>query len=313
MESGVQDFINRLKKMARHRGKWARRRGIEAYRVYERDIPEHPFIVDVYGSHAHVQLVAPEGEDRLPDAEAVVSGVAGALGISEDCIVIKLRERQKGALQYTRLGRHGEEFAVQEGGHRFLVNLDDHLDTGLFLDHRTTRGLVGDACAGKSFLNLYAYTGAFSVYAACRGARESVSVDTSRTYLDWAARNFAINGVDLGRHRLVRQDVRQYLEQAREEEEKFDVILLDPPTFSNSKTTRADFEVDRDHGELIRECREVLGPGGVLYFSTNKRRFRFDESAVAGWGAKEITGETVPEDFARYRPHRCWRISRSGR
>jgi len=309
----VQDFINRLKKVARHRGKWARRRNISAYRVYERDIPEHPFIVDVYGKHAHVQLVAPDGEEALPDAEQVVQGVADALGLLEADVVVKVRERQKGALQYRRLGRHGEEFVVQEGGHRFLVNLTDHLDTGLFLDHRVTRRLVGDACAGKSFLNLYAYTGAFSVYAACRGARESVSVDTSRTYQDWTARNFAVNGVDLGRHRLVRQDVRKYLREAVDEGESFDIILLDPPTFSNSKTTRADFEVERDHGELIRECRHVLAPGGCVYFSTNKRRFKLNENGLDGLLAVETTEQTVPEDFARQRPHRSWRISRSGR
>jgi 23S rRNA (cytosine1962-C5)-methyltransferase len=309
----LQDFINRLKKVARHRGKWARRRGIAAYRVYERDIPGHPFIVDVYGDQAHVQLVAPDGDQPLPDAVEVVEGVASALGLEADRIAVKLRERQKGALQYTRLGRHGEEFVVQEGGHNFLVNLTDHLDTGLFLDHRITRAVVGDACAEKSFLNLYAYTGAFTVYAACRGARASVSVDTSRTYLDWAARNFTINGVDPGHHRLVRQDVRKYLHEAGEEGETFDIILLDPPTFSNSKTTRADFEVERDHGELIRECRPLLAPGGTLYFSTNKRRFRFNEAGIGGLVAVEITDATIPDDFARYRPHRCWRISRSGR
>ncbi len=310
----IQAFLNRLRKNARHWGKWARRRSIRCYRIYDRDIPEFPFAVDVYGERAHLQEYWRGGEadeqERSAWLAAIRKAAAEALQISLESVILKHRERQRGADQYRKTGSQGEDFIVEEAGHRFIVNLEAYLDTGLFLDHRNTRSLVAERAAGKRFLNLYCYTGSFTVYAAKGGAVASASVDLSNTYLDWARRNFALNGLDLKLHRIVRADAGQYLADAAGKGERFDLIVLDPPSFSNSKRMQGMLDVQRDHASLIAACMAILAPGGELFFSTNLRRFKPDQEALAQWRVEDISGRTIPEDFRNRRIHHCYRITR---
>jgi 23S rRNA (cytosine1962-C5)-methyltransferase len=309
------EFENRVRKSARHWGKWARRRGIECYRVYDRDIPEFAFALDVYGERAHLQEYA-RGHDE-PDADrdawltAVHRAAASALGLDTGRVVLKRRARRHAREQHEKTGRAGEDFVVQEGGHRFLVNLEAYLDTGLFLDHRNTRAMVAAEAARKRFLNLFCYTGSFTVYAAKGGATGSVSVDLSNTHLDWARRNFALNGLDATHHALERADVLRWLDDAVAARREFDLIVLDPPAFSTSKAMTGVLDVQRDHPILLSRCRDLLTPGGVLYFSTNLRTFKCDEGFAPGLYGEEISARTVPEDFRNRRIHRCWRFVRT--
>jgi 23S rRNA (cytosine1962-C5)-methyltransferase len=312
--SSLDDFANRVRKNARHFGKWARRRGIEAYRVYDRDIPEFAFALDVYGARAHLQEYdRAEGEERTgrgARVEAVRDSAAGALGMAPTEIAVKRRAKRHGQEQHEKTGAAGDDFAVMEGGQRFIVNLQAYLDTGLFLDHRNTRAMVQAEARGKRFLNLFCYTGSFTVYAAAAGAASSVSVDLSNTYLDWARRNFALNCIDTRRHLLERADVLRWLEEAAGAGRRFDLIVLDPPAFSASKAMSGVLNIQRDYPALLSGCARLLGDGGALYFSTNLRTFKFDASAAQPLAGEEISGRTVPEDFRNRRVHRCWRMVR---
>lgn len=292
---------NRLRKTARHRRKWARRAGVACYRLYEHDIPEVPLIVDWYAGRLHVADVS--RDDEVLDLDALLHAAATALDVPPDQVYCKRRQRQRGAAQYTPFDRAEARFVVPEGGHRFWVNLSDYLDTGLFLDHRRTRARVQAEAAGARVLNLFAYTGSFTVYAAAGGARRTMTVDLSATYLEWAQANLALNGLTGPQHVFERADVLQWMRAARHRPARYDLIVLDPPTFSNSKRMHATFDVRRDHAALIADARALLAPGGVLYFSTNARRFRLDASI----DADEITD--IPPDFDRRRPHRCWKIT----
>jgi 23S rRNA (cytosine1962-C5)-methyltransferase len=311
----LTEFENRVRKSVRHWGRWARRRGIECYRVYDRDIPEFAFALDVYGERAHLQEYARGAAE--PDAEREQSladvhrAAASALGFTPERVVLKRRARRHAGDQHEKTGRGGEDFVVQEGGHRFWVNLDAYLDTGLFLDHRNTRALVQAEASGKRFLNLFCYTGSFTVYAAKGGAAESVSVDLSNTYLEWARRNFALNGIDANRHRLERADVLRWLDDAVAARRRFDLIVLDSPAFSTSKAMAGVLDVQRDYPVLLERCRELLTEGGALYFSTNLRTFKFDAATVSGLAGEEISARTVPDDFRNRRIHRCWRFERT--
>jgi 23S rRNA (guanine2069-N7)-methyltransferase len=313
--SSLEDFANRVRKNARHFGKWARRLGIEAYRVYDRDIPELAFALDRYGERAHLQEYDRASQDAAaPDGgwlDAVREAAAGALGMAPADVVLKRRAKRHGHAQHEKTGVAGEDFVVTEGGHRFIVNLHAYLDTGLFLDHRNTRALVQAQARDRRFLNLFCYTASFTVYAAAGGAVSSHSIDLSNTYLDWARRNFELNRVDLGRHRLERADVLDWLAEASAGGPRFDLIVLDPPTFSASKAMRRALDIQRDHAELLQRCARLLAPGGELYFSTNLRSFRLDSAAAAGLQGEEISAGTVPEDFRNRRIHRCWRFSRA--
>jgi 23S rRNA (cytosine1962-C5)-methyltransferase len=310
--ASLEDFANRVRKSARHFAKWARRRGIEAYRVYDRDIPEFAFALDLYGPRAHLQEYdrASESERKDDDGwlEAVREAAAGALDMAAAAIVLKRRAKRHGQAQHEKTGVAGEDFVVAEGGHRFIVNLQAYVDTGLFLDHRSTRALVQSQAQGRRFLNLFCYTASFTVYAAAGGAASSLSLDLSNTYLDWARRNLQLNRVDPGRHRLERADVLEWLAEASAGEPRFDLIVLDPPSFSASKAMRRTLDVQRDHRELLERCARLLTPGGLLYFSTNLRSFRLDPAAGAGLQGEEISARTVPEDFRNRRIHRCWRF-----
>lgn len=307
----IADFGNRVAKSARHFARWARRRGIHCYRVYDRDIPEFAFALDVYGERAHLQeyerAVSDDDPSRAAWRREVQEAAAEALGFPLDHMVLKRRRRRSAGEQHEKTGERGRDFVVEEGGHRFLVNLEAYLDTGLFLDHRTTRALVQGEAHGKRFLNLFSYTGSFTVYAAAGGAGESLSVDLSNTYLDWAGRNLELNGIDLTRHRLERADVLHWLKAAAHGLERFDLIVLDPPAVSRSKAMAHSLDVQQDHPYLIADCARLLRPGGVLYFSTNLQRFKLEPDAFSGLEAEEISQLTVPEDFRNKRIHRCWR------
>lgn len=312
--SDFSAFFNRLRKNSRHWGKWARRQGISCYRVYDRDIPEFPIAVDIYQDQAHLQEFDTgwqlSDEEHAAWVEDVRTNAAEALELPLQNIFYKLRARQRGESQYEKTGTTGEDFVVEEGGHRFVINLAAYLDTGLFLDHRITRRMVQERAAGKRFLNLFAYTGSFTVYAAAGGAASSVTVDMSNTYQDWSLRNFELNGMDLKRHLLVRADVFAYLDRTRVAGEKFDLIVMDPPSFSNSKKMQGVLDVQRDHSRLINLCLELLVPGGELFFSTNLRSFKLDASALASNLVRDISSLTVPEDFRNRKIHYCWLIQK---
>lgn len=308
--SALQDFQNRLAKNHKHFAKWAKRVGTEAYRIYDRDIPQYPVAVDIYGDRAHIAEYdtgwQQTDEEHAAWVAEVKTSVAALLGCDARAIAFKLRRRQKDDFQYGRTGHHSADFTLVEQGRRFWVNLDEYLDTGLFLDHRPTRKRVGDEAAGKRFLNLFAYTGSFTVYAATGGSPESVTVDLSNTYLDWARRNFELNGLDMQRHQLVRADVFRYLETAIDEGQLFDLIVMDPPSFSNSAKMLDILDVQRDHVKLVESCLKLLMPGGVLYFSNNLRGFTLDAS-LQGRG-RDISGQSVPEDFRNRKIHQCFRF-----
>lgn len=287
--------------MARHHGRWARRQGLEAYRIYDADLDEHPLTVDRYGDSLYVAVYG-KGEEE-PAAERYRDLLTAVLEVPAERVYFKLRQRQRGSRQYEKLAARREEFAVAEYGCRFLVNLTDYLDTGLFLDHRATRKLVGEQAAGKRVLNVFAYTCSFGVYAATGGARRVDNLDLSTTYLDWGRRNFSLNGIDPERHGFLKADALQWL--AGPVGEPYDLIVLDPPTFSNSKMMKDVLDTQRDHVQLINACLDRLSPEGSLYFSTNYRRFRLDEAALQR-PARELTARTLPPDFRRKNLHRCW-------
>lgn len=302
-------FVNRLQKNARHWGKWARRRDIACYRVYDRDIPEFAYIVDRYAEQVHLQVYsrgAADGSDAADDLPAVRAAVAQALQVEPDVVALKVRAQRAAGEQHEKTGAQGRDFVVHEGGLRFLVNLEAYLDTGLFLDHRNTRAMVAAEARGRRVLNLFCYTASFTVHAACAGATESLSLDLSNTYLDWARRNFELNGIDRRAHELQRADVLAWLAQGALPG-SFDLIVLDPPAFSTSKAMTGVLDIQRDHPMLLDRCADLLAPGGVLYFSTNLRSFRLGE-LPATLSAEEISEHTVPEDFRNRRIHRCWRL-----
>ena len=304
-------LAHRLHKNARHLSRWARREDLSAYRLYDRDIPEFPYAIDCYGEWLHVQLF--EGKRPITDTAiaAHLHAIGSALAVPQDRIALKIRQRQRGSSQYEKLAADGPSFTVREYGLHFEVNLLRYLDSGLFLDHRETRRLVGAQAAGKRVLNLFAYTGSFTVYAARGGAAATVSVDLSHTYQAWTARNLALNGItDSRRHRLVTQDVMTWLGAATYGRERFDLIVLDPPSFSNSKRMQDSFDVQRDQAPLLAATLRLLAAGGTLYFSTNRQGFKLEQETAAMAHFEDISARTLPEDFKRRPPHRCWLVTR---
>jgi 23S rRNA G2069 N7-methylase RlmK/C1962 C5-methylase RlmI len=316
LDAQARMLANRVAKTARHLRKWARREQVTCYRLYDRDIPEIPLAIDWYEGHLHIAAYArahrPELE-RPEWIEAMAGAVAAALDVARDRVHTKRRSPQQRRKKYGRLASSGERLIVEEGGRRFHVNLTDYVDTGLFLDHRPTRARVGREAAGARFLNLFCYTGAFTVHAAAGGARASTSVDLSQRYLAWAADNLALNDLTAPQHRLVRADAMEWLARppgtADADLGEYDLAVLDPPTFSNSKRMQGELDVRRDHPALIAGTLARLRRGGALYFSTNARRFTLDVDAIAGADVEDITAATTPPDFRR-RVHRCWRIVR---
>ncbi len=296
---------NRLRKNVRKLKKWVKREGVTCYRLYDRDIPEVPLCIDWYDGRLHIaeykRRASPDGADHAPWLATLVDGAAAALEVAPERVFVKRRERQRGLSQYEKVAYGHQSFVVVEGGCRFRVNLSDYLDTGLFLDHRTTRALVAERAAGRRFLNLFAYTGSFSVYAAAAGA-ETTSVDLSNTYTAWARDNLKLNGLGDDKHRVVRADVMEWLDE--QPAQAWDVVMVDPPTFSNSKRMDAAFDIQRDHTTLISACRRVVAPDGIIYFSSNYRKLRLEIDR-----AQELTPRTIPPDFRDRRIHRCWEVA----
>ena len=243
--------------------------------------------------------------------DKMIEAAGVELGVPPNQMFLKVRKRQRAGGQYEKVDQRQAVLAVKEGGLEFEVNLSDYLDTGLFLDHRQTRALVRAEAAGKRFLNLFCYTGSFSVYAAAGGAKETTSVDLSNTYLEWTRTNLSNNGFkDAGRQRIVRDEVREFLEhRANRGEQPFDLVVVDPPTFSRSAKSETPWDVERDHAELLELVAKNLSPGGVVYFSTNFRRFHLAEDQLSKiYTIREITRQTIPEDFRNERIHRAWRL-----
>ena len=313
---GAQMFANRLRKNLDTLGKWARREQVHCWRAYDADMPEYSFAIDLYGDgagarYAYVQeYAAPatvaEEKVRARRAEAV-SVLPEVLGLDEERIWFRTRRRRKGLDQYTKLASEQEFHEVVEGGLRFLVNFDDYLDTGIFLDHRLTRARLRELAGGKRFLNLFSYTGTASVYAAAGGATSTTSVDMSRTYLDWTRRNLELNGFAGREHVLVQADALEWLRSAPAA--GWDLIFLDPPTFSNSKRMEGTLDVQRDHIGLLQQTARLLAPGGLLVFSTNYTRFELDAAALPALQVEDISRATIPRDFTRNaKIHRCYLI-----
>lgn len=293
--------------MQRHTGRQARRLGVTCYRVYDHDLPEFPFCVEWYGDKLYVAEyrrrhgMTEEAHEQW--LEQSIDTLCTALQVQKDQVYLKLRQRKPGRLgQYQRLDASKNETVVQENGLSFLVNLSDYLDTGLFLDHRLTRQMVREQAAGKKVLNLFAYTGSFSVYAAAGGAAKVVTADLSNTYLAWAKRNLEMNGfTDDTKFPLVQADVKAWLKQ--QPAASFDLIIMDPPTFSNSKRMDDILDIQRDHAVLINDSLALLQPGGRLFFSTNFRKFSLEKEKIKAAVIKDITKQTTPFDFEG----RLWR------
>jgi 23S rRNA (guanine2445-N2)-methyltransferase / 23S rRNA (guanine2069-N7)-methyltransferase len=318
LSEGAQMFANRLRKNLRELTRWADREGISCFRLYDADMPEYAAAIDLYRSDRLYVVVqeyaAPKTIDenkarqRLRD---LLHAIPSTLSVHRDQVFLKHRQRQQGSSQYERLEERGEFHEVREGPCRLLVNFTDYLDTGLFLDHRITRTMVGAAARDRDVLNLFCYTATASVHAALGGARSTTSVDMSATYLQWAQRNFDLNGMDRASHLLVQADCLQWLAAQSEDgrARRYGLIFLDPPTFSNSKRMDVTFDVQRDHALLVGQAMALLDRGGQLLFSTNRQRFSLDQSLPQRFLVEDISAATLPRDFARNpRIHRCWRL-----
>lgn len=313
LTDGAKMLLNRLVKNQRRLNKWLNKTGISCYRLYDADIPEYSVAIDIYEDSVHVQEYAPPGtvddavaRERFTEVKQAVKEFASEVN---GRIFYKERRRQKGDNQYRRFNEGpSETFVVYEGKAQFEANLSDYLDTGLFLDHRPVRGLVAELARGRSLLNLFCYTATVSVQAALAGAARTLSVDMSNTYLDWAQRNYDLNNLSADNHHLLRADCLKWLE---EDGEQFDVIFLDPPTFSNSKKMDSVLDIQRDHGDLIRNAMGRLAEGGVMIFSNNFRKFKMDELITRQFSVENITARTLDMDFERNpRIHNVWKIER---
>jgi 23S rRNA (guanine2445-N2)-methyltransferase / 23S rRNA (guanine2069-N7)-methyltransferase len=294
---------------------WARREDEACFRVYDADMPEYAFAVDLYGNgerwacvqeYAAPASVAQEGaRARRDEALSVLPEV---LGLPRERVVLRVRRRQRHGEQYEKVAEEAVFHEVREGRYRFLVNFTDYLDTGLFLDHRITRRRLGELAAGQQFLNLFAYTGTATVHAVGGGATASTTVDMSKTYLQWARRNLALNGLAGPAHGFVQADCLAWLEeQSRTSSQRYGLIFVDPPTISRSKRMQREFDVQRDHVALLQAAGRLLAPGGTLVFSNNYQRFRIDATALADFVVEDISRATIPEDFRRNpRIHACF-------
>ena len=317
---GADMLANRLRKNLAVLSRWARNEQIACYRVYDADMPEYAFSVDLYRSGTeegsdrwvYLQEYAPPATVDEAKARArrqeVFAVIPEVMQVAPEAVHLRTRRRQRRGAQYTKVAERGEFREVAEGGLRFLVNFTDYLDTGLFLDHRPTRARLRELAQGKRFLNLFAYTGTATVYAAAGGASATTTVDMSRTYLDWAKRNLELNGFgDQRRHRLVQEDALAWLAAAVQE--RYDLVFVDPPTLSRSKRMEGEFDVQRDHVSLIRSVMRRVAAGGLVLFSTNFRKFKLDRAALSDLAISDITPATIPKDFARDpKIHQCFEI-----
>ncbi|MDY0668763.1 bifunctional 23S rRNA (guanine(2069)-N(7))-methyltransferase RlmK/23S rRNA (guanine(2445)-N(2))-methyltransferase RlmL [Pasteurella multocida] len=304
------DFANRLQKNSKKIEKWARQQGINAYRLYDADLPEYNLAVDRYDDHIVVQeYAAPKNIDENKARQRLLDAVTATLqvtGVETNKLILKVRQKQKGTNQYEKLANKGDYFYVNEYGTKLWVNLTDYLDTGLFLDHRLTRKMLGEMAKGKDVLNLFAYTGSATVHMALGGAKSTTTVDMSNTYLNWAEQNLLLNELEGKQHKLIQADCLQWLARC---DRQFDLIFVDPPTFSNSKRMEDSWDVQRDHIKLMTQLKRILRPNGTIVFSNNKRGFKMDVEGLEtlGLSAVDITAKTLPLDFERNKQiHNCW-------
>ncbi|HDR1156253.1 TPA: bifunctional 23S rRNA (guanine(2069)-N(7))-methyltransferase RlmK/23S rRNA (guanine(2445)-N(2))-methyltransferase RlmL [Pasteurella multocida] len=304
------DFANRLQKNSKKIEKWARQQGINAYRLYDADLPEYNLAVDRYDDHIVVQeYAAPKNIDENKARQRLLDAVTATLqvtGVETNKLILKVRQKQKGTNQYEKLANKGDYFYVNEYGAKLWVNLTDYLDTGLFLDHRLTRKMLGEMTKGKDVLNLFAYTGSATVHMALGGAKSTTTVDMSNTYLNWAEQNLLLNELEGKQHKLIQADCLQWLARC---DRQFDLIFVDPPTFSNSKRMEDSWDVQRDHIKLMTQLKRILRPNGTIVFSNNKRGFKMDVEGLEtlGLSAVDITAKTLPLDFERNKQiHNCW-------
>ena len=319
LSENAQMLANRLQKNLKHLSKWVKRENIHCYRLYDADIPEYAIAIDIYQVNTPVETLfvhvqeydAPKTIDagkaqlRLNESLEVIKQV---LKVSEDQIFLKIRKQQKGKAQYEKLDSQKQFYQVVEGGNQFLVNFRDYLDTGLFLDHRITRAMLSELSKNRDFLNLFAYTGSASVYAARGGATSTTTVDMSKTYLDWSQKNMALNGFTGNQHHYIHTDCTLWLKQPHTQ--KYGLIFLDPPSFSTSKRMQNTFDVQRDHVALIKNCSKLLVKDGILIFSNNLRNFKLELNALSEFNIKDISRQTLPPDFERNpKIHHCWKLT----
>ncbi|MBN2657004.1 MAG: class I SAM-dependent methyltransferase [Spirochaetales bacterium] len=311
-EEKLKKFAKHLKKKHGDMRKWALDSGIEAYRVYNRDMGDIPLAIDFYGKYLHVTLFESNNKETFsPEEMDLLVETAGKnLYVPEERIFVKTRELLTGGKQYGKYKAENITERISEYGLNFKVNLSDYIDTGLFLDHRDTRQLVRENSSGKRVLNLFAYTGSFSVYAAAGGAASTTSVDLSNVYLNWARENMELNNFTAASHKYENSDVFAFLEEAAQKKESWDLIILDPPTFSNSRKMKKVLDIQKDHLAMINHCLSLLTKNGILIFSTNFTKFRIDPAVRENGFVHNISDETIPEDFKGSKIHKCWIIEK---
>lgn len=311
---GAQMVCNRIKKNIKKMRGWVKKQNTDCYRVYDADMPEYSVAIDVYGDWIHIQeYAAPKSVDpqkaetRLRD---VLDAVPVAFNVDREKVVLKQRRVQKGKRQYEKQDQQQNFMEVKEGNCNLYVNLTDYLDTGLFLDHRPIRSEIETLAKNKDFLNLFSYTCTASVHAAVGGARSTTSVDMSQTYLNWGRKNLTLNGFSERDHEFVQADCLKWLETAQKNKDRYDIIFMDPPSFSNSKRMDDVLDVQRDHVQLIEQAMGLLRPGGQLIFSNNFRRFKMERDALKQFNIEDISEESLPEDFKRNaKIHQCYRVT----
>jgi 23S rRNA (guanine2445-N2)-methyltransferase / 23S rRNA (guanine2069-N7)-methyltransferase len=316
---GAVDFANRLKKNFMKLSKWAKQNAITCYRIYDADLPEYAAAIDIYaGEQTWINVQEYEPPKTIDQHKAdqrlagLLSEIPQVLGVDNAQVFLKIRKKQRSTDQYEKHDDQGRFHIIEEGGCKLWVNFEDYLDTGLFLDHRPIRKLIQQQANNKRFLNLFAYTGSATVHAAMGGAKSTTTVDMSNTYIEWAKKNMALNK-NAGEHEFIQADCLDWLNtEANEADRKqYDLIFLDPPTFSNSKRMDDVFDIQNDHVQLIKNATALLADNGVLYFSTNFRRFKMELSALSDLVIEDISASTIPEDFLRNpRIHYCWKISK---
>ncbi len=304
-------LINRIVKNYKHLRKSAKRCATDCFRIYDKDIPEFALSADYYAGHFLFQYYSRNEDEEIPYElkEEVEEGVKTVFGVHETDIFWKIRKKRALLEQYEKLGDEKEFFVCSENWNRFRINLSDYLDSGLFLDHRPLREYVGSISQGKMILNLFSYTSSFTVYAAAGGSAGSVSVDMSNTYTAWAEKNFILNGLDLKKHQLVREDCLKYLNAAFENRKKFDLIIIDPPTISRSKRMDGMFDVNTDHPKLIYDCSKLMrSKESQIIFSTNSRKFIIDETLGEKFSIEDISSRSIPEGFRDRKIHKVYLI-----
>lgn len=310
-----KDFlINRIKKNEKSLRKWRAKNNIYCYRLYDKDIPEIPLVIDIYDKYIHAAEYRTFKVDDEMARERWLKELLYSVGdffeIPRNNCFLKCRQRQKGKAQYEKFSRRSKIIQIKENDLTFEINLSDYLDTGLFLDHRITREIIKNTSQGARVLNLFAYTGSFTVYAAAGGAKSSLTVDMSSTYIDWAIRNLKANDLYSKKHRFIKEDALKAIDFLIQEKEEFDLIVFDPPTFSNSKRMENIFDVQKDHVEILNKLLKLLPDNGMIFFSTNFTKFKFEQEAIRAFAIEDISKDTIPPDFRNQKIHYCYKITK---